>query len=132
MEYRRFTIEEVEDLLPWLRTQLDLLAATQVTLIALENDKHQLMAKTISNGTSNTDSRLSENQKSIADVSDTLGQTADRITSEGVIIRDNSTGLVDFPSVRDGTEVYLCWYRSEESLLYWHPLDTGVSGRQPI
>ena len=132
MPYKHFTIKEAEDLLPWLRKQLNLLAATQETLNSLENENHKLMAKTVSNGTSDTESRLSENEKSITEVSDTLRHTANEITSEGVIIRDNSTGLVDFPSLRNGTEVYLCWYREEQSLLYWHPLDTGVSGRLPI
>jgi hypothetical protein len=50
-----------------------------------------------------------------------------------VVLRDLDRGLVDFPSLRDGDEVYLCWVESEEEeIAHWHPLDTGFSGREPL
>ncbi len=50
-----------------------------------------------------------------------------------VVLRDLERGLVDFPSVREGDEVYLCWVESEEDeIAHWHPLDSGFSGREPI
>jgi hypothetical protein len=41
-------------------------------------------------------------------------------------------GLCDFPSLRDGREVYLCWRLGESAVLHWHELDAGVAGRQPL
>lgn len=41
-------------------------------------------------------------------------------------------GLVDFPSIRDGREVYLCWRLGEPEVRYWHELDAGFAGRQPL
>ena len=49
-----------------------------------------------------------------------------------VVIRDLDRGLVDFPSVRDGEEVYLCWEEGEAEVGFWHGLEGGFSGRRPL
>lgn len=50
-----------------------------------------------------------------------------------VVLRDLDRGLVDFPAIVDGEEVYLCWVESEEDgIEYWHDLDSGYAGRQPL
>ena len=54
------------------------------------------------------------------------------LESLGVILRDPETGLVDFASVRDGEQIYLCWRLGEERIDFWHPRDTGFMGRQPL
>jgi len=43
-----------------------------------------------------------------------------------------SDGLCDFYSIRDGREVFLCWRLDEAEVLYWHDLDAGFAGRQPL
>lgn len=43
-----------------------------------------------------------------------------------------SVGLVDFPAVIDGNEVFLCWKSDEDKLLYYHEADSGFAGRKPI
>jgi hypothetical protein len=40
--------------------------------------------------------------------------------------------LLDFPALRDGQEVYLCWREGEADITHWHPLHTGIRGRQPL
>jgi len=50
----------------------------------------------------------------------------------GAVLKGVENGLVDFPSLRDGREVYLCWKHPETEIRYWHDLDTGFSGRRPI
>lgn len=49
-----------------------------------------------------------------------------------IIVRDLDRGLVDFPSLRDGREVFLCWEEGEPQIAYWHDLDAGYAGRQPL
>ena len=50
-----------------------------------------------------------------------------------IVLRDLDRGLVDFPSIRDGEEVYLCWVESEEDEIgFWHDLDSGFPGREPL
>lgn len=49
-----------------------------------------------------------------------------------VILRDLERGLVDFPALRDGREVYLCWEEGEDEIGFWHEPDAGHAGRQPL
>ena len=61
-----------------------------------------------------------------------LVELLDAVTAQGVIVRDAQTGLLDFPAVRDGEEIYLCWRLGEDEIGHWHSRDTGFSGRQPL
>jgi hypothetical protein len=54
------------------------------------------------------------------------------IKGHGVELKDPATGLLDFPSLRDGVEVYLCWRHGEERVAFWHPIETGFAGRRPL
>jgi hypothetical protein len=49
-----------------------------------------------------------------------------------VVLRDLDRALIDFPSLRDGREVYLCWEEGEDAIGYWHDLDAGFAGRRPL
>jgi len=49
-----------------------------------------------------------------------------------VIVRDLDGGLVDFPALRDGREVYLCWTVGEPRVRHWHDLDAGAAGRHEL
>jgi hypothetical protein len=50
----------------------------------------------------------------------------------GLVVRDIDRGLVDFPSLSDGEEIFLCWERGEDRVAHWHGLEEGYSGRQPL
>jgi hypothetical protein len=54
------------------------------------------------------------------------------INATGAILKDVNSGLVDFLAVRDGREVYLCWRFGEPEIQYWHDIEAGFAGRQPI
>lgn len=49
-----------------------------------------------------------------------------------VVLRDLERGLVDFPSLRDGEEIYLCWEEGEPEVGFWHDSESGYGGRQPL
>jgi hypothetical protein len=49
-----------------------------------------------------------------------------------VVLRDLDRGLLDFPSLRDGREVYLCWQEGEDEIGFWHEPDAGFGGRRPL
>jgi hypothetical protein len=49
-----------------------------------------------------------------------------------IVVRDVVRGLVDFPAVRDGEEIYLCWLVPEPEIEHWHGLDAGFAGRRPL
>jgi len=50
----------------------------------------------------------------------------------GIVVRDIDRGLIDFPAIIDDREVYLCWELGEDEVAWWHELDDGYRGRQPL
>ena len=61
-----------------------------------------------------------------------MQKALDELDGLGVQLKDIDQGLVDFPSRRDGRVVYLCWRLGEETIAWWHDVDTGFAGRQPL
>jgi hypothetical protein len=55
-----------------------------------------------------------------------------RIEAMGITLRDIPDGLVDFPALVNGRQVWLCWKRGEPDVAFWHDLESGFSGRQPL
>ena len=49
-----------------------------------------------------------------------------------IVLRDLDRGRVDFPALRDDREIYLCWVDGEPEIAFWHDLDAGYAGRQPL
>lgn len=61
-----------------------------------------------------------------------LRQELEGLAAADIILRDADSGLVDFPSRREGRVVYLCWRPDEERVGYWHEANTGFAGRKPL
>src|SRR5947208_2722177 len=61
-----------------------------------------------------------------------LEEAIKRIQETGCVIKDLDVGLIDFPSLRGGEEVYLCWKLGEERIGYYHGIDEGFAGRKPL
>jgi hypothetical protein len=55
-----------------------------------------------------------------------------QIKEMGILLKDVDKGLCDFPYMRKGRIVYLCWQLGEESIGYWHDIETGFGGREPL
>lgn len=73
-----------------------------------------------------------ENSDDLETGRDELHALVDELQQLGVQMKDFRMGLVDFPHVRDGREVNLCWHLGEERIAFWHDLESGFSSRQPI
>ena len=61
-----------------------------------------------------------------------INYLTDELESKGCVLKGIEHGLVDFPSLRDGKEVYLCWKNPEHRIEYWHDIQSGFTGRQRI
>lgn len=59
-------------------------------------------------------------------------EAAQEFQAREILLKDIDRGLVDFPALRDGVEVLLCWEKTEDDIRFWHPLCEGYSGRRPI
>ncbi len=49
-----------------------------------------------------------------------------------IVVRDLERGLIDFPALIDGREVYLCWLLDEPAVSHWHGMESGFAGRRPL
>ena len=61
-----------------------------------------------------------------------LARVIDEVTELGVEVKDIDEGLVDFPALREGEPVLLCWKLGEDEIRYWHTLEGGFAGRRPL
>jgi hypothetical protein len=61
-----------------------------------------------------------------------LRSAVEQLQDLGCLVKDLDTGLVDFPTLFRGQEVYLCWKLGEPSIAYWHSVEQGFRGRKPI
>jgi hypothetical protein len=61
-----------------------------------------------------------------------VNELVEKIESKGIILKDLKSGLVDFPAIREGKEVYLCWKNPEQKIKFWHDINAGFSGRKPV
>ncbi|HEV8573035.1 MAG TPA: DUF2203 domain-containing protein [Actinomycetota bacterium] len=61
-----------------------------------------------------------------------LREEVERLAAEDIILRDAESGLVDFPSEREGRVVQLCWKLGEDRVAHWHENDAGFQARKPL
>ncbi|HTU97856.1 MAG TPA: DUF2203 domain-containing protein [Solirubrobacteraceae bacterium] len=62
-----------------------------------------------------------------------IGRAVGELDAVEIVLRDVERGLIDFPAIRDGVEVYLCWLvDDEESIGFWHAPEAGFAGRRPL
>jgi hypothetical protein len=121
---RHFTREEAEALLPTVEPMLRELRTARDRLT--DADAHQLLADTAPTNGGGAPGR--EVGEGFLEVRRLLGG----IQELGIVIRDIDRGLIDFPAIIDGDEVYLCWQLDEDGIAWWHDLESGFGGRQPL
>ena len=73
-----------------------------------------------------------EDAKRLEALTDTVRQALAEIAEMGGVTKDIGLGLVDFPHVRDGRVVNLCWKLGEDAVRHWHGLDEGYASRRPL
>ena len=61
-----------------------------------------------------------------------LKEAIETVQAHGCLIKDLEDGLIDFPTLFRGREVYLCWKRGEDGIHFWHEIADGFRGRKPI
>ena len=69
-------------------------------------------------------------ERAAAAVEVTLG--FEQLERLDIVVRDLDRGLIDFPAVLEGREVYLCWLLDEPSVTHWHAIEAGFAGRRPL
>jgi hypothetical protein len=123
---RYFTLDEANALLPVLRPHVANLVQAWKRLIASHAEVIALLER------APRDDRggplLAAAAASIIRAQNALFA----IQSHGVELKDPATGLIDFPTMRDGEAVYLSWRYGEPQIAFWHPPESGLATRRPI
>jgi hypothetical protein len=123
---RIFTLEEANALLPEIRQFFQEIDRARATFDRLKSEV-QRASERASAGDGGT-----IHGPVYARALNSFLSSVHEILNRGIEIKDFERGLCDFPSERDGRVVYLCWQRGEERIEWWHDLDAGFAGRQPL
>ena len=126
MEADQFTLDEANALIPWL--------AERFRKIDTLRQEYAILQKRIADSqkTAVNASDAPQNETTTEQLTRQIEEGVDEILDQGIIVRDVARGLVDFPSLRDDRDIYLCWIDGEEQVKYWHEIDQGFSQRKPI
>jgi len=131
---RIFSVEEANDLIPYLEQALGALTAQARDIGALQREIQVLNAIESSGATSkNLDVRqLREKEARCARMLEEFRAAVHDVASRGCILRDLDLGLVDFYTMARDKVVCLCWRLGEARIGHWHTTDEGFSGRRPL
>ena len=133
MSDRYFDRDEAEKLLPMIASVLNEAREQKQKMDSFDHDLAQAAAKIMVMGGSIPPHRELAEKRVLRDESrDKIKQAIEQIQEIGCVLKDLDEGLVDFPALLDGNEVYLCWKLGEERIAFWHGLDEGFAGRKPL
>ena len=121
---RHYTLEEASAALPWVTARLAAMRDAHARLTD-EEAREALAGGAPGNGGGAPGRQVGE---AFVELQAGLGA----LSAREIVLRDLDRGLIDFPAVLDGEEVYLCWVDGEPEIGFWHGLDAGFGGRRPL
>jgi hypothetical protein len=130
---RHFTLDEARALLPQVGRLIRDAIHSKSRYQDAESWLHDLSQRIMMRGGLNVDTATVEAWKNQRESSgQVLKGALEKIEEIGVLVKDLDVGLVDFPTLYRGEEVYLCWRMDEDSIEYWHGVHEGFAGRKEI
>lgn len=128
---RYYTLAEANGMIPNLTQLLQLMQAQGRQLEMLQGRTSEVVKKTRGNGNHNPGEDVALAEATTL-VEESLRKAVQQLEDWGIQLKDLQIGLVDFPALRQGREVYLCWKLGEDEIGFWHDIDSGFAGRAPI
>ena len=122
---RTFTLSQANETLEIIRPLMDEVQAIRQKVMSSQPEAWTAIEKSLGNGGSRSLSRMVQDFEK-------LDALVHQILETGALIKDVNIGLLDFPALREGREVYLCWQYGEGEIAFWHEVEAGYAGRQPI
>ena len=122
---RYFSLQEANETLNIIRPLVDDIQTIREAILKNQPEAWPAIEKSAGNGGNRALSNMVKDFEKL----DTL---VHQIQDMGVLIKDINLGLLDFPPVKDGREVYLCWQYGEGEIAFWHEVEAGFAGRQSI
>ena|SRR5208283_1342918 len=121
---KHYTREEARDLLPRIRQWLKQIAELQAEMQKIEVRLGGLMAPGADLGGEQVNTWV----RKVADLETVFLEFQRR----EIQVKDVDRGLLDFPAIIGGKEVFLCWEQDEDDIEFWHELDAGYAGRERL
>jgi hypothetical protein len=122
---RYFSLQEANETLNIIRPLVDDIQTIREAILKNQPEAWPAIEKSAGNGGNRALSNMVKDFEKL----DTL---VHQIQDMGVLIKDINLGLLDFPALKDGREVYLCWQYGEGEIAFWHEVEAGFAGRQSI
>ncbi len=122
---RYFTLEEANQVVRQIKPLLSRILQIRQSVLDRRPELIPILQKVKGNGGNRQVSELVDEFRQ-------LEALVAEIQASGAIVKDINHGLIDFPHWREGREVYLCWQFGEDEIRYWHEVDAGFAGRQPL
>ena len=122
MADKRYTVEEANELLPYLAP----------ALVELREKWEQANEVQRSRARAAMSNGGPQHMEDGSDVLDRVAELMQRLQGWGVELRDVGSGLVDFPATIEGEDAFLCWRLGEPEVAHWHSGDDGFAGRRPL
>jgi hypothetical protein len=137
---RFYDLDEANAAIPEVRTILESLRDQRAELIRLRDEvlAHDADEETRSEARSDapTEAKIDNDVRVLRlrmqGVIDRMQAGVVRIDELGITLREIETGLIDFPALASGRQIWLCWRLGEDDVEWWHELSDGFSGRQAL
>ena len=130
---RFFTLEQAEKVLPDVDSAIRRVISQKAEYEALQSEWQSFSERLVATGGMRVDrGRVMEQKNSREEAALALKQAVDKVHEFGCLVKDLDIGLIDFPTLFQGEEVYLCWKLGEAGIRFWHGVNEGFRGRKPI
>jgi hypothetical protein len=128
-----FTLAQAEKLLPEVETALREAMARKTEFEQAEAEWQNSSRRIMVMGGVQIDRAQLAKQKGLRDSAAAEVKTSlERVHGFGCLVKDLAIGLIDFPTLLNCEEVYLCWKLGESGIRFWHGVHEGFRGRKPI
>ena len=129
---RYFTVEEANAAVARVRPLVEELVAHRGRLRDLGARWNELAGRIAGNGGGLERTELADLGNAIEREQEAVERVTHAVEAHGAQVKDLDIGLVDFPALRRGQEVLLCWQLGEDEIAFWHTVEDGFAGRRPL
>jgi hypothetical protein len=130
---KTFTLDEAQTLLPVIESLLNRAMDAKQGAEGLQEEAGDMARRILVSGGLHVDIGAAQKRRfNLEALVQRAKDALEEIHDSGVQVKDLDTGLLDFPCLLDGETVLLCWKRGEPRIAYWHRIEDGFAGRQPI
>ena len=123
---RHYTLEQANAVRGWVAERVHRIQEARAALIALGEEVAAAVA------TLEPEAGGRYPGRRVARPLVALSRALSELETVEIVLRDVERGLIDFPAIRDGEEIYLCWLVDEDEIGFWHDPEAGFAGRQPL